>query len=58
MVAWDMTDKDNPTPVVYCDGCGNECTKDGIEIDGKNYCENCLTIYTGYEMRRSCENEA
>ena len=45
MIAWDMTDKSNPTPIVYCDGCGNECTKDGIEIDGKNYCAKCLNMY-------------
>lgn len=51
MVAWDMTDKDNPTPVVYCDGCGCECTDNGIELDGKHYCNRCIVVYTGYSMR-------
>lgn len=45
MVAWDMTDKDNPTPIIYCDGCGNECTEDGLELDGRHYCKKCLTLY-------------
>ena len=45
MIAWDMTDKDNPTPVVYCDGCGEECTEDGLELDGRHYCKKCLTYY-------------
>ena len=45
MQVWDMEKKE---VVVICDQCGEDCNHGYENINGKDICKKCLTMYSAY----------